>query len=138
MRGTERYMSLFVELPDVCNGSVAVVHSASPTDLKAMEGIATAAANLRLFKSLSEVLGMIVKADMTPVVYSAASLSKCGRNVAPIGLGGKDNNVVQAASMPSILDPNSLISRVDCFNLNSEVAPFIIGDNKICPAPMVD
>jgi len=45
---------------------------------------------------------MAVEADMAWVVDPAASFGERRRDVAPVGLGGKDDDVVQSAALPAI------------------------------------
>jgi hypothetical protein len=64
---------------------------------------------LDLLERLLEILGMAVEADMAWVVDPAASFGEQRRDVAPVGLGGKDDDVVQPATVPAILDAGRFI-----------------------------
>lgn len=66
---------------------------------------------------------------MTWIVDPAASFGERGGDVAPVSLGGKNNDVVQPATVPPILDAGGFILGLDRFDLNAEVAPFVVSDH---------
>lgn len=40
--------------------------------------------------------------------------------------------------MPAILDPATFVARLDRLDLDSKIAPFVIGDDEIRPPAVVD